>query len=154
VVSSRTIGEGFVRLRPETRGFKQEADREIGSPWSRMLDGMAAAANRLAERLRPAGAAAGGRFGDGLVAAAGSRIGQMLPGLLRAAGITAVGIAMGGVTSHAVALTSTLAGLIGILAVLPASAIAAAAGIGTLALGLSGLAAPSPPGGSPRRRRP
>jgi hypothetical protein len=141
VVSSRTIGEGFVRLRPETRGFKQEADLEIGSPWSRMLDGMAAAANRLAERLRPAGAAAGGRFGDGLVAAAGSRIGQMLPGLLRAAGITAVGIAMGGVTSHAVALTSTLAGLIGILAVLPASAIAAAAGIGTLALGLSGLAA-------------
>ncbi|MEV6798545.1 hypothetical protein AB0M91_09375 [Micromonospora rifamycinica] len=137
---ARTIGEGLVRVRPDTSGFGPEAERGLVAALQRTVARMEGVLNRLEPIAARAGQAAGRRFAGGIERET-SRLRPLLSSLFRVTGAVALGGGIAYVTAQAIALTSAILPAIGAILGLPAAAVTAAAGLGVLAIATRGLGA-------------
>ncbi|MEU4594467.1 hypothetical protein [Micromonospora aurantiaca (nom. illeg.)] len=135
---ARTIGEGFVRVRPDTSGFGPEAERGLTAAMSRTVSRLERVLDRLEPAAARAGQAAGRRFSGGMERET-SRLRGILSGLFRVGGAVALGGGMAYVTAQAIALASAVSGAAGSILLLPGVAVTAAAGLGVLAIATRGL---------------
>jgi hypothetical protein len=135
---ARVIGEGLVRVRPDTSGFGREADRGLTSAMDRTVARLERVLGRLEPAAARAGQAAGRRFAGGMERET-SRLRSILGGLFRVGGAVAFGGGMAYAAAQAVALASAVSGAVGVLGVVPSAAVTAAAGIGVLTLAMANL---------------
>lgn len=135
---ARTIGEGLVRVRPDTSQFGPDAERSMVSALQRTVSRLESVLNRLEPIAARAGQAAGRRFASG-VDRETSRLRPLLNGLFRVSGAAVLGGGMAYVAAQAIALTSAIIPAIGTILGLPGAAVTAAAGLGVLAIATRGL---------------
>lgn len=135
---ARVIGEGLVRIRPDTSRFGPEAERSLNSAMHRTVGRL----EQVLTRLEPIAARVGARVGQRFTAGVEqntSRLRPLLAGLFRVGGIVALGAGMAYLTAQAIALTSAIIPAAGAVALLPAVAAATAVGFGVLALATANL---------------
>lgn len=135
---ARTIGEGFVRVRPDTSTFGPEAERGLRPALVRVLNRLESILARLEPIAARVGAEAGRRFADGAERET-SRLQPILNGLFRVSGAAVLGGGMAYVAAQALALASAVSTAAGAVLTLPGAAVTAAAGLGVLAIATRGL---------------
>lgn len=130
---ARVIGEGLVKVRPDTSGFARDADRQLGPGFERIVGRLERLAGRLEAVASRAGQRAGQRFADGMERGT-SRISSLWPRLFAVGGLAVAGAGMASVAAHAIALTAAVVPAVAAIGTMPAAAAFAAAGLGVLAL--------------------
>ncbi|MEV0805727.1 hypothetical protein [Micromonospora sp. NPDC050200] len=135
---ARVIGEGLIRVRPDTGGFGGQTERELTSSLQRVVSRLEGVLSRLEATATRSGERSGRNFAGGVERGA-NRIRTILQAAFAVGGVVAFGGGLAYAGAQAFALAAAVSRAGGSVLALPAAMAAAAVSVGVLAMATAHL---------------